>query len=233
MTCETARLLLNFTGADLAADDAAALAEHLAGCPACTAHSSRTTAADAAIATAMKAVPAPVGLRDALLTQAIVQRNALWRTRWLGRTTAAAAAVLTLALGYGLLTNLTRPAIDAEMLLAQFDAGQRSPTGSFEEWRNAEGLPPLPVDFDLNLLSFTGRLSLAGRSLPAARFDAGPGRTAVVYFVRNSTLNAAGCTDAVTSQGSVRVHRTGRWTIIIIHTGNSLAPFLHPRGGAA
>ena len=54
MTCDTAKLLVHFARADLAAEDQAALAAHLATCPGCAAMASRFQAEDAAIAGAMK-----------------------------------------------------------------------------------------------------------------------------------------------------------------------------------
>ena len=64
MECNVARQLLAFRRsggpAELAPEDAADLARHLAGCPACAAVAGRQEAFDTAVATAMKGVTVPI-----------------------------------------------------------------------------------------------------------------------------------------------------------------------------
>lgn len=232
MTCETANLLAQLAR-DLAAEDRAALDAHREACPQCRVSLARHGHQDAAIAAVMKAVTVPVGFRDALQTQAIAMQNSLWRAKWLSRGAGVLAAAAAILLGTGLVANLARPSFDSEQFLASFDASG-SAALAFDDWRLAEGLPPLPDDFDLQLVTFRGREWLQGRLVPAVRLRSGR-EHAVVYFVRDSQYRLSGAVDAVGSEGSVRVYRgqPGGYTLIVVHTGPSLAPFLRQPGSSA
>jgi hypothetical protein len=238
MTCDTATLLIHFarpgTATDLAAEDRAALDAHLATCPNCSMLVNRHGAEDAAIAAAMKAVTVPVGFRDALQTQAFATRNAIWRATWLRLFASTAAAVAFALLSYGALANLTKPTLDCDKVLADFEIGGGSSSLDFDNWRQTEGVPSLPDDFDLQLLSFTGRLPLQGTQVPAIRLRAGPGQDAILYFVRNSRFDLSSAKGAIGSQGMVHVYADQPgWTIIFVHTGNSPQPFFHRPGSSA
>jgi hypothetical protein len=227
MTCDTANFLSLFDRpGDLAPEDVAALATHISACPHCTARPADT--ADAAIAAAMKAVPMPTGLSDALRVSAFRTQSALARQAWLRKFARVAVVVVAGLLCVAGLQRLLTPTVDAESLLQDYDPATRS--ADYDTWRLSHDLPPLPEDFDLSLISFTGELALEGRRVPALRFRAGYQQEATVYFVRESRLHLVNASDAVGSAGTLRVHHDGRWTILVLHTGTSLAPFLNKLG---
>ncbi|CAN5443733.1 hypothetical protein BH11PLA2_BH11PLA2_15200 [soil metagenome] len=235
MTCDYARILSLFNRpGDLAEEDRAALATHLAGCPACTAASNTLTAQDSLIASAMKAVTLPVGFRDALQNKAIRVQADLAHRLWVFRAAGLAAAVVMGLIASSTYTIATRPTLDTDALLSDFErSGETTPTANVEGWLKAERLPRLPVDFNMNLVTFTGELSLQGRSLPAMRLQSGSNEC-TIYFVRNSRFHLANAEDSVGSSGTVRVYRDlpGGWTLIVLHTGNSLQPFLRASSAA-
>jgi hypothetical protein len=236
MMCETCALLIPYSGrtGDLSASDQAALTAHIAGCPACDSMAARYSAGDAAIMQAMRAVAAPTGLRDALQTQAIGVQAALWRARWGARLATATAACVAIMLAGSLYSTAKRNlnTLDSEAVLADFE--QRGAWSlNFDDWRSVEGLPALPIEIDPQLITFTGRLPLAGTLAPCARLSAGPGFDAAIYYVRARDFNTANLADAIGSQGSVRIFREGSWTIVVVHTGHTLQPFLRKPGAAA
>src|SRR6267142_1662781 len=102
MDCNHARLLLTFARdhADLDQSEADGLEEHLGQCPECAAAFAAEQRADAALAKAMNDVPVPAGLKERLLAKLAK----LPRTRWSWRrwivSTAAAAAIVLLAIGF-------------------------------------------------------------------------------------------------------------------------------------
>lgn len=235
MTCETATLLLHFNRPhDMDAEDRTALDAHLAGCPGCTALMARTRAEDAAIGKAMTAITIPVGFRDALQNQAIQVQNGLWWSKWTGRTAALAASILFTVLSASTYAHATRQTLDSEQLLADFDHRGASNSILFDDWRSTHGLPKMPEDFDLRLVNYTGEQTLHGKSVPTVRLQAGS-QSATVYYLRGSQFNLANAVDAIGSNGIVKVYRDqpGGYTILIISTGTSLAPFLHNPADAA
>jgi hypothetical protein len=231
MTCETARLLSLFNRpGDLSAEDAQALAAHCAGCTVCVA---RPATDDAALATAMRAVALPVGFKDSLLTNALRTKAGMIRCWWAGRLATAGAMATAACLMLGTVAMIARPTVDGDALLASFDPeALPSRSADFDLWRQSIGLPLLPEDFDLNLVSFTGELVLEGRRVPAVRFTTGFRQEALAYFVRDTRFNLVNAENNVGSTGTIRVYRNqpGGWTVIVLHTGTSLQPFLN-RGG--
>src|SRR5438132_10097906 len=118
MECSVARQLLAFRRsggpAEFAPEDAADLARHLAGCPACAAAARRQEAFDTAVATAMKGVTVPPGLRDKLLTDALAKQGAMLRRKIYSHAAVAAAVLLAVGLAPGIVNRLTRQTLDSE-----------------------------------------------------------------------------------------------------------------------
>src|SRR5688572_18603344 len=98
MDCPNVRLLLAYRRpggpAELAPEDVATLDRHLAECPACAAAARRQDGFDAALGSAMRAVAAPVGLRDRLITDALARSGAIWRRTVYQYATAASILVV-------------------------------------------------------------------------------------------------------------------------------------------
>src|SRR5262245_25968686 len=98
MECRDAQFYLRLrrhAADELGADVTGALEAHVAGCPTCAADARAALSFDRAVASAMKAVPVPSGLREKLFTQASAKQGAVLR-RKLYRGAAALAAVLLL-----------------------------------------------------------------------------------------------------------------------------------------
>ena len=98
MQCHEVRLLLAFTERPCESVDAAereAVAQHLKGCPDCTAYAQVERALDAALGRVMRDVPAPADLKPKVLKRLAASRGGL---SWKWPAGAAAAAAL-LAIG--------------------------------------------------------------------------------------------------------------------------------------
>src|SRR5438874_172753 len=121
MECNVARQLLAFRRsggpAEFAPEDAADLARHLAGCPACAAVAGRQEAFDTAVATAMKGVTVPSGLRDKLLTDALAKQGAVLRRKLYSHAAVAAAVLLAVGLAPGVVSLILRQPLDAEYVV--------------------------------------------------------------------------------------------------------------------
>ncbi|QEL13911.1 anti-sigma factor family protein [Limnoglobus roseus] len=234
MDCPHANLLLIFyrpdRPSDLSAEDAAALQTHLAGCPACAAKLAKQTAEDRFLSAAVRNVPVPSGLADRLKQQAQSQLKWAWRRTAMKYALAASLLVA----GYVGYVAATRPSLDVGQLADAQDTLWQSPDRTATAWLTANGLTnALPEDFDLNLVTFTGRSGLQGVPTLAMRLDA-PGRNhAWVYFLRPGDFNHSKAeTGQYTSNVGVKVYRDlpNGWTAVVLYTGNSLNTFLRPPG---
>lgn len=105
MDCQAARLLLWFKrpqSSDLLAEDETALAQHLAGCSACSRLARLTAQENRLLGRAIRAVPVPSTLKERLLSHLDTQRIKLWRVergRWLRRAGLTLLTLLVLCLG--------------------------------------------------------------------------------------------------------------------------------------
>lgn len=230
MDCGHANLLMLFQRpgrtADLSPEDAAALAAHLAGCPACAAAHANRLAADGAIAAAVNAVTVPANLAERLKERLASQiRRAMWR----GVVKYALAASLLIA-AYGGYVAATRPTLDLAALADSQDKLWQAPAHTATEWLAENGLAnSLPEDFDLQLATFAGQRKLQGVSTLAMRLDANGRQSAWVYFIRSSDFNLRDAqTGQYTSNVAVRVYRDlpGGWIAVVAYTGNNLNAFL-------
>src|SRR5438552_9047844 len=98
MECRDAQFYLRMrrhAADELGPDVTAALNDHLAVCPACAADARAAASFDRAIASAMRAVPVPSGLRERLVSHTASKQGAILR-RKAYRTGAALAAALLL-----------------------------------------------------------------------------------------------------------------------------------------
>jgi hypothetical protein len=236
MDCEVARQLLAFRRpGELPPDDLAALDRHLAGCPHCTQLARRQDAFDAAVASAMKAVTPPPGLRDRLLTEALARRGALVRHRVYQTLAIAAGVLLAIGLIPGVITLLTRTTLRPDQIAAAYEQSLESPPEqAVRRYLEDEGLPPtLPLDFDYRLHRRHGPAPLAGRVVPMVRFETvRPGNQqpdfAEVYIVRRWQFNSPDVKDAQNSFVTVKVIDADRGLIYVIVHSIPLDNFLRP-----
>lgn len=229
MDCPHANLLLLFYRPDgtseLTVEDAAALRDHLATCPACAAKLARQSAQDQFVSAAMRNVPVPSGLADRLKRDAAGQLGRIWR-RTAMKYAVAACLLIT---AYGGYVAATRPYLDVAQLADAQDNLWQSPDRTAGEWLAANNLTrALPEDFALQLVTSTGRRDLQGVPTLAMRLDTN-GNTAWVYFLRPGQFNLRdAATGQYTSNVGVRVYRDlpDGWAAVVVYTGNNFNAFL-------
>jgi hypothetical protein len=227
MECELARAVLLFRRAgELLPDDASALDRHLAGCPRCTEVVRREDAFDGSVATAMKAVTIPSGLRDRLLTEALARRGALVRQRVYHVLAYAAIALFGIVFIQGVITRINRVDLRPDQIASAYERSLESPEPAVRDWLSAQGLPSsLPLDFDYRLHRRHGPGELAGKVVPVIRFETmRPGNHqpdfAEVFIVRDRQFDASRAPDAQNSFVTVKVLRDEDrgLTYVIVHT---------------
>lgn len=214
------------------ADVAAALDNHLAGCPRCAADAGRLSAFDAAVGRAMRAVEVPVGLRSKLVADLSARRGTALRQRAYRGLAVAASALLATGLAVGAFTA-ARPAFDPAELVDRHEQTS-TPQGAEKavaDWLKAEGLPArLPEPFDYGLYVTHGTENFRGRDTPVVVFRdrAGTG-LAKVYAVRPWQFKTADLQPAQMSGWQARVYPkdpAAGVTFVVLFTGADLAPFL-------
>lgn len=237
MECSVARQLLAFRRsggpAELAPEDAADLARHLADCPACAAATRRQDEFDAVLSRAMKGVTVPAGLRDKLLTDAMAKQGAALRRKIYSHAAVAATVLLGVGLAPGVVSLVLRQPLDAEYAANRDVERMDAPEQAVRGWLADKGLPPeLPLDFDYRFYDDHGKGLLAGEEVPVVKFqtwrpnEARPD-TARVFVVRDSQFDTAKTRNAVSSFVTVTVIKSGRFTYVILHTA-PLDVFLKP-----
>lgn len=210
----------------------AALDRHVAGCPACAAATRVLGGFDAAVATAMRAVPVPAGLRDRLFADAATRRGSLLRRKTYRYAAAAATVLVAAGLALGIY-SAARPQPDLLELVQRFEElGQpRGGDGVAARFLKAEGLPALPDHFDTDLLIHTGTERVQGRDVPVLVFrERGGNGLAKVYAFRDTAFKAAPEREEQASFSTAKSYppRAGV-SYVVVYTTPSLAPFL--RGG--
>ena len=237
MNCSLARMLLAFPRADLAEDDRAGLAAHVAGCPNCAAQAAGEAALHTAFATAMRSVPVPSDLHSKLLREGFAQRGA--RHRRIAYQWSALAAGVLVAVGLAFSGYLrSRPDIDTNAIAMTAEQDWETREAPVRDWLVKQDLPgQLPLDFDYRYYAFHGRGELAGRDAPVVvfhgqftnQFGAKETHTVRVYIVESSRFKIGDLQDAQASlvRVTVKLH-SGRPDLayVIVSTGDSLDPFL-------
>ena len=196
MDCPSARLFLAYRRpsgpAEFAPEDAAALDQHLAGCPACAAVFHRQDGFDAVLGTAMRAVTTPVGLRDRLITTALARQGAIWRQTVYQYVTAASILVMTALTTAGIGLAL-RPTFDTDQYAIEHANRFEVPEPSVRDFLAKANVPTtLPYDFNFALLDCVGYDRIDGRMVPWVQFRLPPRQgdhrpdTARVLIVRKS-----------------------------------------------
>src|SRR3954453_23761537 len=123
MECRDAQFYLRLrrhAADELGADVTAALDGHCATCGACSADSRAAAQFDRAVASAMKAVPVPAGLRERLITQAARAQGAALRQKAYRVGGLVAAGMLLVGLGISVFST-TRPTFDTKKLVQTED----------------------------------------------------------------------------------------------------------------
>jgi hypothetical protein len=239
MECRDAQFYLRFRrpGSDELGPEAAAdLDRHLAGCDHCAAEADLQTAFDAAVATAMRNVPMPAGLRNKLVAHVAEKRGADLRRKAYRYAGTAAAVFLALGMTFGFFAR--RPSLDTSELVMATEQQLNNPDAAIGNWLVAEKLPPqLPAPFDPNLFVDRGYERVKGKDVPKVVYAARNGLGfAKVYILRPGEFSGQETLEgfqASNCQAQVFKDVPGArgFVYVVIYTGPSLTPFLKSTNG--
>jgi len=228
MECRDAQFYLRLrrhAADELGADVTGALEGHLATCPACAADARAAASFDHAMASAMRAVPVPAGLRDQLVRHVASKQGAILRRKLYQAGALAAAALVFLVLGISLIST-TRPRPDTDALVRAADDQKNRPKEYTQKWLADQKLPNnLPWDFDYdNLLTNCGYDKVAGHYVPVVTFRAPAGNGfAKVYIFRAGEFDPKGLQDAQASHFRAEVLLEQRefhgFNYVVVHSG--------------
>jgi hypothetical protein len=230
MECRDAQFYLRLkrhAADELGLDVNASLADHLATCAACSADARAAASFDRAMASAMRAVPVPAGLRDQLVRHVASKQGASLRRKLYQAGALAAAALVFLVLGLSLIST-TRPRVDTDALVQTADDQKNNPKEYTKKWLAAQKLPAgLPWDFDYDLLTSCGYekpVKGSDRTVPVVNFRAPVGNGfAKVYIFRASEFDLGSLQDAQAShfQAEVVIGQDAfrGVTYVVVHSG--------------
>jgi hypothetical protein len=240
MQCRDAEFYLRLrrqANDELGSDVTADLDRHLAGCSECSLASRSIQSFDCAVASAMKAVAIPAGLRDKLLTQALAHRGTVLRRKVYQLAALAASLFLVMGLVFGFF-SASRPRLDVGAMAWDQSEQFQNPDVAIRNWLSAEHLPTdLPLPFNTALFVAHGYERVQGKEVPVIVFGNPPGSTgnefAKLYFFRTNgefRIDPEKLHDFEASNTSAKVlrdqpHAPGV-VFVIIHTGRDLTPFL-------
>lgn len=253
MQCRDTQFYLRLrrhAGDELGADVTADLDRHLAVCPVCAADARVAASFDGAVASAMRAVPIPVGLREKLLTQVATYRGGVIRRKMYRYAATAAALFVGVGLAFGLF-SASRPRIDTNDMVMSGDRLIQDPDGVLRDWLVAQKFPDrLPLPFDTDLLMSVGTERIQGADVPVAVFrypsnDRNERGFAKVYLFRtDGAYNLKELQDAQASHTMIRVIDDPRQfrdvKYVVLHTvhpdpfnpgSDPLKPFLRAARG--
>jgi hypothetical protein len=234
MECNTARLLLAFSGSEL--DDSAgeALNNHLADCAECGALAREGHQAERLLRVAMRQVRVPSDLRQRLLTRLRTERG-LWYKRLPQRhprIAAAVAAFLLLTVGLAVYGAI-RPPRPLDLVAIADHWNSRLPATAEDVQKSfaEEGFKVIvPPDFNYQYLAWYDVQEFAGRPVPHLVFIRGQNH-ASVYILSAAQFDVRAAVDQP-REGS------GRFTVelrlgplhsnvayLIRYTGGSLEGF--------
>src|SRR5262245_25872138 len=155
MDCRTARLLLDFVrplAPELEAGEAEGLHDHLVDCPECRSIVHTERHLDDHIGQAVRAVPVPTDLQARILARLQRERKTWYRRRLWAPVTGAAAAVLLLAVWFGLGHHKPRVAPNLDFHALNLQAGSRP--DQVENWfkESQHLVTVVPPQFNYNYL---------------------------------------------------------------------------------
>lgn len=244
MECRDAQFYLRLrrhAADELGADVTAAIDGHCATCAACAADARSAAGFDRAVATAMKSVPVPASLRERLVTQAARAQGAALRTKALRAGGMVAAALLAVAIGLGVFTNL-RPTVNTQDLVEINGDQFANAEGATQKFLAKHKLPDrLPQPFDYDLHVFNGFEEVAGNHVPVVVFRSpnDNGFAKVYIFAADGRFDLKKLEEAQGSHARAQVLPEGTdqfrgFRYVFVHTGRDLQPFLltrHNGGG--
>src|SRR5580698_4771991 len=173
MQCRDAQFFLRLrrhANDELGADVGADLDRHISGCPECARDFRIIHSFDSAVASAMKNVAIPSGLRDKLLSQAMSQRGTVIRRKAYQLAALAASLFLIVGVSFGLF-SASRPKLDIDDLAIKADDQIQRPEEAIKRWLTAQKFPDeLPLPFNAELLYTLSFERIQGRDVPVIFF---------------------------------------------------------------
>jgi hypothetical protein len=250
MQCRDAQFYLRLrrhAADELGAEVVTDLDRHLAGCPACAADARASASFDHAVATAMRAVAVPAGLRDRLMTMASAHRGGVIRRKVYRVAAVAASVFLAAGLAFGVF-SASRPKIDPNALVMHADDVVQDPDRALAQWLTAQKFPDrLPLPFNTDRLVSMGSERVQGKDVPVVVFAHPTERGfAKVYLFRDDgTYNLRDLQEVQASNTRLVVISNPQLfrgvKYVILHTihppqnlqDDLLKPFLRTQGGVA
>ena len=241
MHCRDAQFYLRLrrqAGDELGTEVTADLDRHLAGCAGCAADAGRAASFDRAVASALRSVPVPAGLRDRLLAQSSTYHGAVIRRKVYRVAALAASLFFGVGLAFGVF-SASRPKIDTTALAMLHDEQMQDREGRLlAQWLAAQKFPTeLPLPFDPTLVVSKGTEKVQGADVPVVVFGHPTERGfAKVYLFRtNGSTKLDALQNAQASHTAALViddqQQFRGVKYVILHTGRDLTPFLLARGG--
>jgi hypothetical protein len=240
MECRDAQFYLRLrkhAGDELGPEVAAALDGHLAVCAACAAEARAAASFDRALASAMRAVPIPAGLRERLVSHVAGQQGGILRRRMYRASAAVAAALLLVGIGLGVFSS-SRPKPDTGEWVRIEEDRYNNPEATTRRWLAAQKLPDtLPLPFDYDLFVTFGKEDFQGKDVPVIVFrsPSGPGFAKVYIFREDGLTDTSRLRDAYASRTQARVFNgegaARNVKYVVVFTGLDLQPFLRNAGG--
>jgi hypothetical protein len=239
MDCIHARLLIVLLSREpheLDAEARAALEQHLEQCAACLAWSHQEDRVDGTLRQAIQSVPVPATLPSKILHELEQRRPPRRRATWI----AAAAACLLTALSIGGFVWWTQPP-ELQFVDIEKHSGYvalKSAEAVEESFADQGVTLTAPVDFNYDLYSWSGLVSLKGRQVPRIDFfHRGDGEAASavahVYVLAEDTFDVDELVALVPSPTPAHNHnhmiqliQRDHFIYIAVYTSSSLRPFL-------
>jgi hypothetical protein len=240
MDCKTARLLLELhrpADAEVDAEEARALEQHLDHCPECSALARAERGYHRQVGLAMRQVAVPPELRGRLLSRLDKERGDYYRQQAARgiRTAVALAACLLIAVFFWRMRTDKKPSLDVQALVNLF-AGERCDArdkDGVEQWfADHHGIKiEAPSNFDYGYLLECGVVDCQGAKVPCLTFARPELRlVARVYIVSEAQFNpdSLKIANSFSSGGAkAEIWRIdgSEFAYVILYTGQSLDPF--------
>jgi hypothetical protein len=240
MDCKTARLLLELnrpTGAELDADEARALEEHLDRCLECSALARAERGFHQQVGLAMRQVAVPPELRGRLLSRLDKERGDYYRKQAARgiRTAVALAACFLIAIFVWRMRADKKPELKLEelhALIAENHCDAQSKE-QVEEWfMDNYGISIVaPDDLDYALLLECGLVDCQGQKVPCLTFVRPERREmARVYIINDAqfdTRKLGNSSSIINGATKAEIYRPDRanFTYVILFNGENLQPF--------
>ncbi|HEV3204037.1 MAG TPA: hypothetical protein VGY77_06630 [Gemmataceae bacterium] len=232
MDCKTARLLIDFArplASELEICEAERLQDHLADCPECGSLFRAERKVDDHLGQAMRTVSIPEGLSGRLMARVNRERARWYRRRvWLP-TTAAAAALILIAVFLGLGSNKPLAGINLENLYQYYTHRNLSPE-AVEDWfhKTYQIKIVAPPQFNYALLIHFDLANLEGRRVPFLLYSR-DGQVARVFILSDKEFNLKAVEESIpTGYPAVQVFSSPdpKMIYVVIYTGEGLNRFL-------